>query len=112
MTFTYKVVIYLRYRKVESVAAEIITVTERSNCVDLAVFITFALNSGIRVLAGYSENEWNSVSAELAIALRLLSVSFSLHATRHSDKRYTEFQKNTQDLVNEAHKYINPGENQ
>lgn len=85
----YKIMVMRRYARemANTAATAILRRFLRANVIDLSVFLVFAINSVYRALTGFDAGEWEHVTAEAAILLRLVAVGFSCDATSYANRR-------------------------
>lgn len=104
----YKFVMIRRYtrRMKDDAASAILVRFVRANCVDLIVFLVFALNSSVRTLIGLDESNWNDIGAEVAICLRLLALGFAWDATHFADRLCEEKAEEVRELINRANEVL------
>lgn len=107
VVLAYKVYVIAKYRKLHSnMAAKIIVRFARANCIDLVVLLVFATNSGMRTIMGFDEGSWNSIAAEFAIMLRVVSLVFTYDATHFADRQFEEKTTSVMKLVDEARHFV------
>lgn len=107
-TLAFKIVLFLKHRKLlgQNALSAIVVGYVISDVVDLLATFVFAVNSGIRTLLGYDEEQWNTIDAELGIVLRLMIVSSSLWASLFANRQCKERRAEIEKLCQNVQQFL------